>query len=48
MIEIMVEFGISLKSHLFLLFNLFLLLFMGLIARFGTIYGSHYFISTTF
>ena len=31
MIEIMVEFGISLKSRFFLLFSLFLLLFMDLI-----------------
>ena len=31
MIEIMVEFGISLKSQFFLLFSLFLLLFMDLI-----------------
>ena len=48
MIEIMVEFGISLKSQFFLLFSLFLLLFIGLIILFGTIYGSHYTISATF
>ena len=36
-----VAFGISLKSQFFLLFSLFLLLFMGPIALFGTIYRSH-------
>ena len=34
--------------QLILLFNLFLLLFMSPIALFGTIYGSHYTISTNF
>ena len=38
-------FGSKIKSQLILLFSLFLLLFMGLIALFGTIYGSHYTIS---
>jgi len=48
------EFGIKLKSHLILLFNLFLLLFTGLIAPFGTtapfgtIHESHYIILTNF
>ena len=34
-------FGSKLKSQLILLFSLFLQLFMGLIAHFDTIYGSH-------
>ena len=34
--------------QLILLFNLFLLLFMSLIALFGTIYGSQYTISANF
>ena len=33
--NIKVEFGIGLKSQIFLLFNLFLLLFMGYIALFS-------------
>ena len=41
-------FGSKFKSQLILLFSLFLLLFMGLIALFGTIYGSHYTISANF
>ena len=38
----------KLKSQLILLFSLFLLLFMGLTALFGTIHGSHCTISTNF
>ena len=41
-------FGSKLKSQLILLFSLFLLLFMDHIALFGTIYGSHCFISANF
>ena len=36
------------KASFFLLFSLFLLLFMGLIALFGTIHESHYTILDTF
>ena len=36
------------KVSLFLLFSLFLVLFMGLIALFSTIHESHYTISDTF
>ena len=39
---------IELKSQLFLLFSLFLLLFMGFIVFFCTIHKFHYFISTIF
>ena len=38
----------KLKSQLILLFNLFFLLFMGLIALFGTIHGFHYTILVNF
>ena len=41
-------FGSKLKSQLILLFSLFLLLFMGLIALFDTIYESHCTISVNF
>ena len=41
-------FGIGLKSQLFLLFSLFLLLFMSLIILFGTIHKSYCTISATF
>ena len=41
-------FGFKLKSRLILLFSLFLLLFMGLTALFGTIYESHCIISANF
>ena len=41
-------FGSSLKTQLILLFSLFLLLFMGLTALFGTIYESHCTISANF
>ena len=41
-------FGSKFKSQLILLFSLFLQLFMGLIALFGTIYESHYTISANF
>ena len=40
--------GSRLKSQLILLFNLFLLLFMGPTTLFDTIYESHYTISTNF
>ena len=43
-----VAFGIGLRNQLFLLFNLFLLLFMVPIALFGTIYRSYCTISVTF
>ena len=43
-----VAFGIDLKNQFFLLFNLFLLLLMGLIALFGTINVSHCTISVSF
>ena len=36
------------KIKIILLFSLFFLLFMGLTALFGTIYGSHYIISIKF
>ena len=38
----------KLKNQLILLFSLFFLLFMGSIALFGTIHGSHCIISTNF
>jgi len=41
-------FGWRLKIKIISLFNLFLLLFMGSIALFGTIYKPHYTISTNF
>ena len=41
-------FGFKLKNLLILLFSLFLLLFMGPIALFGTIHKSHYTISVNF
>ena len=41
-------FGVGLKNQLFLLFNLFLLLFIGLIAFFDTIHRSHCTVSATF
>ena len=41
-------FGIDFKTNFFLLFSLFLLLFIGPIALFGTIHVSHYTISATF
>ena len=41
-------FGFRLKSQLIILFSLFLLLFMSLIALFDTIHESHYAISTNF
>ena len=42
-------FGIGLKNPtFFLIFSLFLLLFIGLIALFGTIHKSYYNISATF
>ena len=41
-------FSISLKNQLFLLFNLFLLLFMGIIVLFDTIHGSYFIISAIF
>ena len=37
--KIKYAFGINLKNWVFLLFSLFLLLFMGPIALFGTIHG---------
>ena len=43
-----VAFGIGLRNQLFLLFNLFLLLFMGSITLFGTIHRSYCTISVTF
>jgi len=43
-----VVFGIGLKSQFILLFNLFLLLFIGFTALFGIIYGSHCIISANF
>ena len=43
-----VAFGIGLRNQLFLLFNLFLLLFMGPIALFGTIHESYCTILVTF
>ena len=46
--EILCVFGIGLKSKLFLLFSLFLLLFMGPITLFGIIYGFYHTISATF
>ena len=39
--DTLVVFGISLKSQFFLLFSLILLLFIGPITLFSTIYGSH-------
>ena len=41
-------FGKNYFCQLILLFSLFLLLFMGPVALFDTIYGSHYTISTNF
>ena len=41
-------FGSKLKSQLILLFNLFLLLFMGSTVLFSTIYESYFTISTNF
>ena len=41
-------FGLEWKMKIISLFNLFLLLFIGLTALFGTIYESHYTISTNF
>ena len=41
-------FGMDYFCQLILLFNLFLLLFMGLTALFGIIHKSHYTISTNF
>ena len=41
-------FGMKWKIKIILLFNLFLLLFMGLTALFGTIHGSYSTISTNF
>ena len=46
--EIQCVFGFNLKSHLILLFNLFLLLFMSPIALFGIIHESYCTISTNF
>ena len=46
--HVTVAFGIGLKSQFILLFNLFLLLFMGLSAFFGIIYGFYYTISVNF
>ena len=43
--DTLVAFGIGLKSQLFLLFSLFLLLFIGPIALFTIIYEFHYIIS---
>ena len=44
--DTLVAFGISLKSQFFLLFSLFLLVFIGPIAFFSTIYMFHCTIST--
>ena len=41
-------FSFSLKNQFILLFNLFLLLFMGFIVHFDTIYESHCIISVNF
>ena len=43
-----VVFAISLKGQFFLLFSLFLLIFMSLIALFNIIYGLYRTFSTTF
>ena len=43
-----VEFDISLKNQLILLFSLFLLLFMGITAHFGIIHESYSTISANF